>query len=273
MPSDEARPALGHLWLIPGHLGEPTDVTYRAVDLLDRSALWVIEPGSHKAVDRLVRDRGISRRPVAHLDEAVATDPELLARVLEVLQRGEDVAFFGVDEGIVGWGDPGSSLVADVERALGASVIRTTGGASVVGTALMRLPVPLHEVLVFWPTHRIDERTRRRLQAAVWFGAQGETASLWLVNGKMAREIAGWLSGQPRALRVRAWLLGSLTCPDERVLERTLVGGGAVERWDGVDDEAPCVLVLRPGWHPDVWRPPWFRLSYLWWRARVMFRS
>src|SRR5690606_10225112 len=52
VPAAREQDGRGTLWLVPGHLGDVRDLGPRTVEVLGRAAIWLVEPGSERAVAR-----------------------------------------------------------------------------------------------------------------------------------------------------------------------------------------------------------------------------
>lgn len=271
MPAAREQDGRGTLWLVPGHLGDVRDLGPRTVEVLGRAALWLVEPGSERAVARtaqLLRLTPPRRLPLRDGPQ----DEDALDAVLRALDDGQDVAVFGAEEGVVGWADPGSDLLDALQRARPDLPIRSVGGPSVLGTALMRVPRHLNHALVLGTVARLDARARERLTDVLRFGADDRLPTVWLVTGEVAKAVAAHVATMRPAMAVEAWLMARLTTPDEHVVHAVL-GPDTSAAFADVDDDAPCTLVMVPGWGRDAWRSWLFRLRYRLWRGRARFQA
>ncbi len=126
----------GTLLVVPVPIGNPDDLTPRALAVLRSVAVVAAEDTRHFAT--LARRHGIPTRAVSYHDHnEAARTPELLARLL----AGEDVAIVS-DAGTPLVSDPGYRLV---RAAIDAGVrVTSLPGASAVTTALAASGLPPH---------------------------------------------------------------------------------------------------------------------------------
>lgn len=257
----------GTLWLVPGHLGEPEDLSLRAVRLLKTSAVLLVEPGSNNALEALVRTLGITI-PARRLDvtggEPVATE------VIATLDAGQDAVVFGNEEGIPCFMDPGVDLVRAVRLARPDAPIRSIGGASVLGTALMRMEQVADTFVFLGSIQQATEPHRERLRNTMRWSATHPTTCFAFVNGASAKGLAQGLADTRWPLRVEATLLVDLTKPSERVIA-TILGPGHATALDDLPDDAVAVLALRGTWAPGATLPRGHWLER-WWRGAFNFR-
>ena len=136
------------LYLVPGNIGDPFDLSVRAVHVLSSVELVLVEPGSTHMVGQSLGMLGIRPPEIAEMDR------ETLAAALD---RGIDVCIFGGDEGIPGFCDPGKDLLLDRDVH-----IRTVGGSSVLGLALMRVPLSLQDFMFLGVLDTAHEALRIR---------------------------------------------------------------------------------------------------------------
>lgn len=127
----------GTLYLVPTPIGDPRDITLRALEVLRAVAVVAAEDTRHYAT--LARHHGLPARAVSYHDhnEAQRT-PQLIAR----LRAGDDVALV-TDAGTPLVSDPGLTLVRaalaeglDVTALPGASAVTT----ALAGSGLAPLP-------------------------------------------------------------------------------------------------------------------------------------
>jgi len=272
VPGDREQGRQGTLWLVPGHLGEPRDLGPRSLQVLRGARAWLVEPGSERAVAKTAERLGLTPPPLHPLRDGLQPDDPVLLSVLSVLDAGGDVALFGAEEGVVGWADPGSDWIAEVSTRRPSVAVRSVGGPSVLGTALMRVPRHLNHVLVLGTVASFDGRAPQRLTDVLRFGAQGRLPTAWLVTGTVAKAMAAHIATMRPPMAVDAWFMVHLTRPEEQVVQATL-GPDTASAFDAIDDAAPGVLVMVPSWAPDRGRAWWFRLWYRLWRGRAVFRA
>ncbi len=130
------------LFLVPGVIGNPADLSVRAIDVLRRVPVLFIEPGKESITAELLAFHGVAvdgKRIVPLPDDAGE-----VARQLEgVVAEDEDACLFGADEGLPGVSDPGKSLLTSASRLGDRLQVRTLGGPSVLAMALLRTPLEL----------------------------------------------------------------------------------------------------------------------------------
>ncbi|MCB9665830.1 MAG: hypothetical protein H6732_17100 [Alphaproteobacteria bacterium] len=239
-PVPQAPPGPGVLHLVPGHVGVATDLTVRAVRVLGRVAALVTEDGDSAPLRQLLADHRVLHEARPVLRATSAADAQT---VLDLLRAGEDVALFGFDEGIPTFADPGSSLVARVTEELGDGQVRTVGGSSVLGLALMRVPEALERFVFLGVADGgagldavklagLAREVRGELDRARWVVVFATVAS--------ARALAAALVPE----RLELLLAVALTRPDEAVLRAT-TGADAPEPFAEAAADAPGVLFLR----------------------------
>jgi 16S rRNA (cytidine1402-2'-O)-methyltransferase len=124
----------GTLHLVPVPIGNPRDITLRALDVLRSGALIVAEDTRHFRT--LAAAHGITARPTSlHEHNEAARVPELLAR----LEAGTDVVLVS-DAGTPVISDPGFRLTVAALRA--GVPVTALPGASAVTTALSASGLP-----------------------------------------------------------------------------------------------------------------------------------
>lgn len=240
VPGSRPLPPSGTLWLVPGHLGATNDLTRRALRLLASAAALVTERGPSTPLHKLLGDHGLAvgDRPVWRLT-AEATAP----RVVETLRTGGDVVVFGEDEGVPGFADPGSQLVAQVTAAVGDRAVRSVGGASVLGTALMRVPVTIDRFTCLGAVDGLDHGRRDLLDDLDHAVSRGGWAAVLSPVGPARALVRAW--SRHRDAPVRAIACVALTRPGERVLDE-IIGPATTPVFHGPRDGAPAVVFLRP---------------------------
>lgn len=257
----------GTLWLVPGHLGQPEDVSLRAVRLLGQARLLLVESGSDKALDALVRTVRCSL-PGRRLD--LDPSPDTVAAVVGVLNDGGDVVVFGGDEGIPCFMDPGLDLVRGVRDALPDVAVRSVGGASVLGTALMRLERKADTFLFLGSIQQADEATVDRIARSLRWAALDQATLVVFTNGQAAKAMQRGLAARPPHVIAETNWLVSLT-KDTEVVHQGTVGHGHDEVPD-VDDDAPLVWVLTARHDPRHRTGPLQRWAERWWRGAFDLR-
>lgn len=136
------------LYLAPGHLGDPRDLTPRTLHALRTSRVFFVEGASRGGADDAFAHHGVEmcgRRIVELRTDGDANRAEA-ARVLEAASaRGEDMCLFGANEGIPAFHDPGKEVVIEAAARSDRIRIQSLGGASVLGMALMRVEREVRE--------------------------------------------------------------------------------------------------------------------------------
>lgn len=198
----------GTLYVVAVPIGNPADISLRAVDALRTVRVVAAEDTRHFAT--LARQHGITTRAVSYHDHnETARTPELLAR----LRAGEDVALV-TDAGTPLISDPGYRLVrAAIEAGVN---VTSLPGASAVTTALAASGLPPHpfRFVGFLP------RTAAARRAVL---AQLARDDATLVAFEAPRRLADALRDALAALGDRrACLARNLTKPHERWQRGTL---------------------------------------------------
>jgi 16S rRNA (cytidine1402-2'-O)-methyltransferase len=137
--SEPAAGGLGTLFLVPTPIGNFSDITSRATDVL-RTAAVVAAEDTRKA-RTLLRALGISARLISYHD---FNEESRSAELLRLLQAGQDVALIS-DAGTPLLNDPGYRIVC-AAIAHGARVSPLPGPSAVV-TALVGSGLPAHRFL------------------------------------------------------------------------------------------------------------------------------
>ena len=222
---EQSRPhEVPAVFLVPGHLGEPLDLTLRALHTLASAGLILVEPGKEGSARALLARHGIGAAPILGLDERADE------RVRACIAAGQDVAIFGANEGIPGFCDPGKETLIATD-----APIHTLGGASVLGMALMRAPVALDRFAFLGTVHDeggADEAIDR------W--ATGDLPVVLFSWGRSVPHLIEGLAARPRT-PPRAHLLIALTQNDERVVSGSLNALRDV----ALADREPVVVVIE----------------------------
>lgn len=201
-PAGGARPGPGTLYLVPTPIGNPRDITLRAVDVLQAVGIVASEDTRHTRT--LLGSVGIEARLLSYHDHnEQARTPQLLAE----LASGVDVALVS-DAGTPLVNDPGYRLVT---AAIDAGIpVQPLPGASAVLTALIGAGLPVSEFHYagFLPRRQAARRTalqRLRSLAAT------------LVFFEAPHRLVDTLGDMRDVLGDRAAALArNLTKPDER---------------------------------------------------------
>ena len=132
----------GILYLVATPIGNPEDITIRAVRILKEADIVVYEERREGA--RLLRRYGIEGKPVENLNEH--NEPAASSIILEKLREGKNIALVS-DGGTPVFADPGQVLV---QRAIAAGIrIVPVPGASSILPALIVSGFPLQSFVFY----------------------------------------------------------------------------------------------------------------------------
>lgn len=246
----------GRLFVVPVPIGDPDDMTPRAVAALEGAAVVAAEDTRHFAT--LARRHGITTPAVSYHDHnEERRSRELLAR----LEAGDDVALVS-DAGTPLVSDPGYRLVT---AAIAAGVpVTSLPGASAVTTALAASGLPPHpfRFVGFLPR---TSATRRSALGVL----RDDPATL--IAFEAPRRVTATVEDALAVLGERpACLARSITKPDERYARGSLsdllaelqaegevrgectllIGGAAGDPGSSADAEADADLLLEGGASP-----------------------
>ena len=170
----------GTLWLVATPIGNLGDITPRARETLEQSALVCCE--DTRRTGRLLQHLGVTARALAVCNEH--TEHRLAKRVVEELSAGHDVAVVS-DAGTPGISDPGERLVHAAINA-GANVSAIPGACAAI-SALITSGLPTERFVMegFLP-RRGQERTDRLTDIA----AEHRTIVLYEAPHRIARTLA-----------------------------------------------------------------------------------
>lgn len=145
------------LYIVPTPIGNLSDISQRAIDVLRQATLIAAEDTRHSQV--LLSHLGISTPMVAHHEHSTAG---ALSKLLDRLRQGESVALIS-DAGTPLISDPGYRLVREVQDA-GLPVVPIPGPCSLI-TALCASGLPTNRFYFegFLPAKSVQRR--RRLEA------------------------------------------------------------------------------------------------------------
>lgn len=245
----------GTLCLVAVPIGNPDDITLRALRVLRSVAVVAAEDTRHFAT--LARHHGIDRRAVSYHDHNEETrTPELLGR----LRAGDDVALVS-DAGTPLVSDPGYRLVrAALDEGF---AVTSLPGASAVTTALAASGLPPHPFRFVGFLPRTEAARRSALEAI-----RDDHATI--VAFEAPRRLVETLRDASAVLGDRPACLGrNLTKPHERYQrgqiselltelatengvrgECTLVIGGSTDRPSATDEAEADAHVLLDGGAP-----------------------
>ena len=219
----------GTLYLVPTPIGNPRDITLRALDVLRTVPVIAAEDTRHYAT--LARTHDLPRRSLSyHEHNEDARTAELLAR----LQAGDDVALV-TDAGTPLLSDPGFTLV---RAAAGAGIpVTSLPGASAITTALAAsgLPPLPFRFVGFPPRTSVRRRT---------FFADMADDPATLVVFEAPHRLVETLADARAALGDRGAVLArSITKPHERY-ERGALSELEAKLRDGDEVRGECTLLV-----------------------------
>ena len=170
----------GTLWLVATPIGNLGDITPRARETLEQSALVCCE--DTRRTGRLLQHLGVSARALAVCNEH--TEHRLAKRVVDELAAGHDVAVVS-DAGTPGISDPGERLVHAAINA-GATVSAIPGACAAI-SALITSGLPTERFVMegFLP-RRGQERTDRLTDIA----AEHRTIVLYEAPHRIVRTLS-----------------------------------------------------------------------------------
>ncbi len=207
-PAATAAPTL---WLVPGHLGEPRDVSARGLAVLATAGAWLVEPGKASAAVELLAGLGVAHAGKEVVEIGDEPPAVLAARLSAIAARGQDACVFGAEEGIPGFADPGRALIEAAALARPAMRVRAVGGPSVLGMALMRVERPIHAFTFLGLAGPDDEAIFEELARI----AQARRPLVLFASDGWIAENGVRLGTAARAVRASMSLLGDLTAPTE----------------------------------------------------------
>ena len=231
----------GTLYVVATPLGNLGDLSARAAELF--RAVPVVAAEDTRRTRVLLSHLGARPRLISY--HAHST-PAAAARILSILQEGEDVALVS-DAGTPAVSDPGAALVAEV-RSAGYAVVPLPG-PSAVTTALSAagLPADRYVFLGFLPRKgteraRLLERTAGEVLTTVLFEAPGRV-------GEVLADLAAACGGSRRAVVAR-----ELTKLHEEFRAGTLAE--LAERFGGeATTRGECTVVLEGAAEPPESAP------------------
>ena len=167
----------GTLYLVPTPIGNPGDITLRAIDVLRHVGIVASEDTRHTRT--LIRRHGVEARLLSYHDH---NEEPRSRQLLAALRDGVDVALVS-DAGTPLVNDPGYRLVtAAIEAGIR---VRPLPGASATLTALVGSGLPIHRF------HYVGFLPRRGPARRTALERQG-------VGSRTAREVIREVTGLPR---------------------------------------------------------------------------
>ena len=252
-PDDPDSPDVD-LWLIPGHIGNPLDLSIRTLRVLRTIDVVLVEHGSADVVDRLFEQFSLGAVPdVREIQE----DRAWVRAVLEEAHRtGKSVGLFGTNEGAPGLCDPGWVVLEVAQTLTPQPSIRSVAAGSALTTALMYSDNHRHrfEFMGLFQNH--DGRSAI-LRAIGRFLPLGD-ARTWIAFADGERLGARWadLSGATRALGGSVTLMANVSLGNEYVLRMAM---GALPSAVPARIEPEDKIVLRIDADGSVPATSWLR--------------
>lgn len=228
------------LFLIPGTIGDPFDLTVRALDVLNNVPVLLVESAKRDALAALFELHGLDLegKRVIELNDTHEDLPTVVRLLDEIVAADEDVCLFGVDEGVPGFCDPGKTILAAAAGIRDRLRVRTVGGPSALAMALMRVPFPMDRFLFVGATLRdpVDEACE-----AITKG--DETALVFLHTEKWPH-LARRMVDVCVPLGAEVLLACNLTCENEWFAH--LRPGDPPDPLLQLDDETRLMIIVRP---------------------------
>lgn len=230
------------LFLVPGMIGNAYDLCLRAIDVLRRVSVIVVEPGKESVTADLLTFHGVAldSKRIVPLPAGEAEAVELLTKIVA---ENEDASLFGVDEGLPGFNDPGKLLIAAASAFGDRLRVRSVGGPSALSMALLRLPVNLNHFIFFGVyrdelTEALDRLIRQSHEPVILF----MVANI----DRTVRRIAATSLPLGRDIFVAC----NLTCENETLLR--LRPGDSLDALPTLEETTRVVLAVCPA---DTARP------------------
>jgi 16S rRNA C1402 (ribose-2'-O) methylase RsmI len=127
------------LWLIPGHIGNPLDLSIRSLRVLRTIDLMFIEDGCQDVIAQIYAQFSLGDPPeMIAITPAItpAIDP-LLTHLNAGRKSKKTMALFGANEGVPGLCDPGWRLLKACNQITPALRVQSISAGSALTTALM----------------------------------------------------------------------------------------------------------------------------------------
>lgn len=250
--ADEGRADEARFWLIPGHIGNPLDLSLRSLRVLQKVQLLFIEEGASVNVQRIFEQ--FSLGPLPPLVE-VGADETVLDRPLRSgVDAGLTMALFGAAEGAPGICDPGWRVLTALRRVAPDLQPRSTSGGSALTTAMMYLEQPESAFLFLGLFQPEDGGVSLfRVLRKVGILSQGLPMICFASGEELRREWAG-LCHACAGLRGRLSLFIDLTRDGERVEHLALSELAAVDpAFLGPTDKVVMRIQLQTQLNPRQW--------------------
>jgi 16S rRNA C1402 (ribose-2'-O) methylase RsmI len=234
------------LFLVPGTIGDPYDLTVRALDILSNLPVLLVEAAKRDALSMLFEIHGLTLegKRIVELNEAFEVPPTAESLLEEIVEADQDAGLFGVDEGVPGFCDPGKTLVAAASRFGDRLRIRTVGGPSAIAMALMRVPFPMDRFLFVGATRRDPvEEAREAL-------ARGDETALVFLHTEKWPDLARRMIAACVPLGAEVLLACNLTCEDEWFAH--IRPGDPPDQLPQLNEETRLMIIVRPPAPPHL---------------------
>ena len=248
--SDAPSSVRSNVFMVPGHLGNPRDVSVRALDLLARCTTIFIETGEEAVTVDFLNHWGID----ATTKRLIGLPPPPPLRLEDVVDQlavaGEDACVFGGNEGLPGFHDPCESLMP-LLRGRADIRLRTVGGGSALSAATMMVtPTDQDQSFLFLGhlevhnTPRLLDRLARYI-AVDASGDQLRPSYVFYSSGGAIKAAWQRLSQLCAGLDGEFCLNANLNWESERALR---VPMASLDQFDvhGLDDLDKLVIWLHP---------------------------
>jgi 16S rRNA C1402 (ribose-2'-O) methylase RsmI len=203
------------LWLIPGHIGNPLDLSIRSLRVLQTIDLIFVEVGSEDSVTRIYTQFNLGKTP------EIIVIPDALEPLVKHLQAGRDaqqsMALFGAAEGVPGLCDPGWRVMKASHQIGPPLSVQSLSGGSALTTALMYTAQNSSQ-FVFYDLFRNDDGSsplmRELYRLKPW-----TTPLTMICFAKGADLLTDWraLLRATCGLEGQMTLMANLSLPNERV--------------------------------------------------------
>jgi len=211
------------LWLIPGHIGNPLDLSIRALRVLQEADVLFVEDGSEHAVAVIYEQFELG--PIPEL-VFYPEGPHEIHTVIDRLEKGRSagkvMAVFGVDEGIPGICDPGWLVIRAASHLVVPLKIRSLSAGSALSTSLMYIDSPDVPV-IFLGLLNAPAHTAQIIKMLRQVKRGSKSPSLIaFTNGQDLTDVWSDMVAVAKDIRGRLFLYKNLTLPGEQVQDFVL---------------------------------------------------
>ena len=263
---ERAKSPRSRLYLVPGYIGNRHDISLRAWDVLHNLRVIFIDEGKLEAAKGL-----FNAWNVPHHDKAfvIIENPKALTRnadqveldenvagVLDaIIANGEDCMFFGLDEGVPGFIDPGYSLLELARQREANLEVRTVGGGGALSAAIMRvMPRNTYQGFTFLG-HLENWRHKAILDTIARIDPTEQTLSIvFFSHGLFIKEAWSTLQQSLAHLSGEIYLMANLTDRKEYTYRRTLEAIEQIPIDQVHDDDKLVIWIHPPATLPRTWK-------------------